>query len=445
MKKVISSMLVISMVTVSCSDFTNQQRAVDSGKGQEEQGTIGNTKPGGDLPAELQNPNVGEFSEAKMLVNIGLNIQHKSAVTLNAQARLLQNRINRFCEVLEKSEVVDAGELTSAERTVLRRAQDQFKETMLSYHFAEAVSAGPLSNRGKFLADNIYSWPYIDYCGVDREVVKRSQGEVANPRLIHTVKGLGALEYLLFEESLNPRCNLRANQDVRAWTQKSVQEKRKDRCKQAQVAVGELVAKTTQLEAEWNPQQGNFVKQSIDGSAYPTLKAATNALVDSMFIGIEKLKDTRLGKPLGRHKECLSDDKKCPELAEHALSGIGLEAVVAQMAGFKAAWTGDHDGVNGFGLSDFVRHSGAGSAAQQMDRFIRDVEESSELLLDGETLQTKISLMESSACLATTKENRQVPVCGLHADIREVANTLKIEIFTILSLQVPSFGQGDND
>lgn len=445
MKNVISSMLVISMVTVSCSDFTNQQRIVNGANSQDQQGANDNSKTSGDLPAELQNPNLGNFSEAKMLVNIGLNVQYKSAVTLNAQARLLQNRVNRFCETLEKNESSETTTLNSATLAALGRAQDQFKETMLSYHFAEAVSAGPLSNRGKFLSDNIYSWPYIDYCGVDREVVKRSQGEAPNSRLIHTVKGLGALEYLLFEETLNPRCNLRANQEVRAWTQRTNLEKRKDRCAQAQVAVSELVAKTTQLESEWNPQQGNFVKKAIDGSAYPTLKAATNALVDSMFIGIEKLKDARLGKPLGRHKECLADDKKCPEMAEHALSGIALEAIAAQMAGFKAAWTGDHDGVNGFGLSDFIRQSGGAAAAQQMDSLIGDVEKNSELLIDGESLQTKISVMDANSCLATSKDNRAVPVCGLHADVREVANTLKIEVFTLLSLQVPSFGQGDND
>lgn len=427
----IATWIVISTFSISCADFTNSKRS-----NTEKNPITGSNPGGGSLPVELQKPNEGPFSEAKMLVNIGMNIQYKAALDLNDQVKNLQTKVNRYCESLEKDLGVEKS---------LFLAQEQFKEAMLSYHFSDAISAGPLSLRSRWLADNIYSWPYIDYCGIDKQVLQLSQSPNSKTRSIHTSKGLGAIEYLLFETTLNPRCNLRANPDLRAWMNKPELIKKQDRCAEAQVLMTDLQEMTSQLKNDWEPERGNFALKMVDGSVYSSLNASTNAVVDSLFLGIEKLKDVRLGKPLGRHKECLNENKKCPEMAEHALSGIALKAAEAQLKGYAAAWTGDLNEVQGFGLEDFVRYQGQPQAAEQMNAFLKDAFTATAILQDDRSLQDKINDMDSSLCAATTKSDRKVELCALHADVREIANLLKIEIFSILSLRVPSFGQGDND
>lgn len=427
------SIALSGVFTISCSDFTNSAKSSNSSK-QSPADVV--SKPGSTLPPELQNPNVGPFSEAKMLVNIGMNVQYPAVVNLNTQARLMQSKVRRYCEALKKNESVRRAE---------EGAQDQFKETMLSYHFVDAANAGPLTNRGRWLADNIYSWPYIDQCGIDRSVVNYAKTGVADTSIFHTAKGLGAIEYLLFEKSLVSKCNLRANPDVKSWNAKPADEKMLERCEVAAALSSDLVSMTTQLEDDWNPSKGNYTVRMIDNTIHENLNASTNALVDSLFIGIEKVKDARLGKPLGRHKECLNDNKKCPEMSEHALSGLGVQAVAAQVAGFKAVWTGDYESVSGIGLEDFVRQQGRSEVADTMNAYISDSLKTADIISSEKSLVEMIDEMDSAQCLATTKSDRRVDVCAFHADVREVANLLKIEVFSILSLRLPSFGQGDND
>lgn len=430
-RQVVAFVVTASFLLASCSDFLNKKNGVENTT------PVSNpSKPGSALPPDLQKPNEGAFTEAKMLVNVGLNVQFPAVQQLNANARLMGTKIRRYCEALKINSNVDA---------VAGAAKDQFKETMLAFHFVDAANSGPLSDRGRWIVDNIYSWPYVDYCGVDRSVVALANTGRADTRVIHTSKGLAAIEYLLFETTLKSRCNLRAYPEVKDWNLKSAEQKQIDRCEEAAVLAADLTKMTTQLESDWDPKNGNYVSKLVDGSVYSSIKESTNALMDSMFIGIEKVKDTRLGKPLGRHKECLNDSKKCPELVEHAFSGLSLDAVEAQLKGFEAVWNGDFDSVSGFGFDEFVREQGHAGVAEQMRSHIQDSLRSVRTLKGSSSLAQQINEMDAAACSATTKTARQVEVCALHADVREIANLIKIEIFSILSLRAPSFGQGDND
>ena len=429
-----AALLIAMMFTVaSCSDFTNSgndKRTATPGTGNKPQA---GTNP---FPPGYEKPNAGDFSEDKMLVNIGVNIIAPAVRDFALQAELLKNEVGNYCQALTNdTEVIEHEESTQA----------QWKKAMLTYHFIEAAPVGPASDNGRVINDNLYSWPVLDLCGIDQEVLKLKETQATNPKALYNVKGLAALEYLLFEPSLKSRCNARAYPKTLAWSQKSTLEKKQDRCEYAKVLTEELVSRAQELDNAWDVKKGNFSKTMIDGSRYKSLSDATNALTDSLF-AIEKLKDLKLGKPMGRHKECMNESGVCPEVAEHPYSGLALRAAEAQMRGFQAVFFGSKN-VNSkdFGLDDFLAAKGHPEVATRIQEYLTlAIDSSKELALQG-TLQEQIAKVDPTLCKATTITDRKEPLCGLHAEIRGVSTSLKIDVLSILSLRAPPTHQGDND
>lgn len=433
MKKFISVLLTITLVTAACSDFTNSgnDKRTPQGPGTE-------NKPAGSnpLPTEYQKPNEGPFSEAKMLVNIGMNVIVPAVNDLAIQSASLHQEVLKYCEALEAD--VDVQEHEDS-------AKAQWQKAMLAYHFLDAAPVGPLTDDGRFLADYIYSWPYLNICGIDQEVVKLDESNVPNHRLVYNLKGLGALEYLLFEPTLTSTCNRRANPKVIAWMDKPSLEKKADRCAFARVLTEDLVAKTKTLENRWNLNEGNFTKTLIDGSRYTSVKEATNAMTDALF-AIEKVKDQRLGRPLGRHKDCISESGKCVELAEHLWSGLALRSVEEQLKGFQAVFFGSKNPREiAYGFDDFLAQQGQPQVAERLKSEVQDAIASAKALSQQGTFQEQLDKMDTALCAQTTKENRKEALCGLHEDVRAISTSMKIDVLTILSLRAPPVYQGDND
>lgn len=429
-----SALFIALMFTLaSCSDFTNSgndKRTANPDTGNKPQA---GTNP---FPPGYEKPNSGEFSEEKMLVNIGVNVIAPAIRDFALQSELLKNEVNNYCQALSNDTDVQEHEET---------AQAQWKKAMLTYHFVEAVPVGPASDNGRVINDNLYSWPVLDICGIDQEVLKLDETQATNPKALYNVKGLAALEYLLFEPSLKSRCNPRAYPKTVAWGQKTALEKKQDRCEYAKVLTEELVSRAQELDNAWDVKKNNFSKTLIDGSRFKSLSDATNALTDSLF-AIEKLKDLKLGKPMGRHKECTNESGVCPEMAEHPYSGLALRAAEAQMRGFQAVFFGNKN-VNSkdFGLDDFLAAKGHPEVAARIQEYLTlAIDSSKELALQG-TLQDLIAKVDPTLCKATTVEDRKEPLCGLHAEIRGVSTALKIDVLSILSLRAPPTHQGDND
>ncbi len=284
---------------VSCADFFNsnesQSPAVMPEFGQ-------GAKP---FPPGFD-PNSGSFTDAKMLSNIGLFVIAPQAKQLRLESELLLIDLQKWLKSLNSSDGTANKEL----------AQKSWTQAMLTFHSLDAVPVGPLSSTEVRISEQIYSWPYMNLCGVDHEVVAR---RLQAPDLF-TLKGLAALEYLLFEKNLTSECNPRnpRNQVVLDWTQKPALEKEKDRAAFAILIAQDLIARTKQLENLWDPTSLNYTMLLVNGSLYPRMSDAVNAMSDSLF-NIEKVKDLRLAKPLGLHKECEAD--KCPEATEHFHSG----------------------------------------------------------------------------------------------------------------------------
>lgn len=423
--------LLASVLMISCSDFLNSK---DSPKSPSLPKPTGGNNP---FPTGFD-PNAGEFSESKMLANIGLNVIAPLTKEFRLQSEILESDVNELCEELNKGQQAKAQE---------ELVQKRWSKVMLTYHALDAVPVGPLDDQGRLLSDNIYGWPSFNACGIDLEVVKLSQSGANNPKMLFTLKGLGAIEYLFFDSNLSTQCNaLNPNhKPAFDWAAKPTIEKRKDRCQMARQLMADLVGNAQRLESAWNPAGQNFSKVLVDNSRFPSIKAAVNAMSDALF-SVEDVKDLRLGRPLGLHKDCLSADRKCASLTEHRWSNLGLRAISARLRGFRAAFFGSQDVAGkGFGFDDDLKSIGREDVANNIANYLNQALATAESTDGLGGLQAQIEAMNPSECQATSDDNPLVKPCLLHRHVKQLTSKLKTEFLIALSLRAPPTHQGDND
>lgn len=389
------------------------------------------------LPPELQKPNDGEFSEEKMLVNIGLNVIFHNVDDFYVETRRLKRDVNERCTKL-KSGVNDAHHLN--------RVQEQWKRTMLAYHRLDAAPIGPLSANKSELGNSIYSWPFVSYCNVDLEVARSAKGKVSEVEtLAPNRKGLAALEYLLFSAATDTVCPKSAiNKDAVEWLAKNDLDKQLDRCLVESRFSDDIEKRAKILFTQWDPAQNNYTKKMIDGSEFASTKKAINALTDALF-SIEAIKDAKLGQPLGLIKGCADASGLCPLDTEHILSGLGLESIDAQVSVFKDVFFGSSDtNIKAFGFDDYLISKGHPAVVDDFVIELKNVATSVNKTQSAGVLKDLIASTDKSTCSVEMQVSPQ-PVCQLFMDIRLLTNLIKTELLTVLALEAPAAFQGDND
>lgn len=419
----------ISGAFVGCTDYTD-----DIQSPKKEENDYGSGGGSHVLPPELQKPNEGDFSEQKMLVNIGLNVILKNVEEFYVEARRLKRDISDRCAKL-KSGV--------QEQSHLVRVQEQWKKTMLAYHRLDAIPIGPLADK-KF-ANNIYSWPTVNFCGIDLEVARLAKGAGESDLPINK-KGLGALEYLLYSRSDRTECpDSLLNKDAVEWVKKIELEKTIDRCAYEEKVLSDLEERARNLHSEWDISQKNYSKTLIDNTKYENTRMAINAMTDALF-SIEVIKDTKLGLPLGIIEGCDDPSGKCPQFVEHSLSGLALESIEAQIMTFKEAFYGSVSPlVKAFGFDDYLIYKGHAGLVDNFSGVFKKVDQSILATQSKGALQELIASVDKTNCVLESPLLSQQTPCQLFYDIRELSILLKVEFLTVLSLDMPATFQGDND
>lgn len=438
----------IAFAGIGCSDFFNSDKGLN-GRGQfpakTERDPRSDTNP---LPANLENPNLGSFSEEKMLVNIGINVMAPAMADFALEASVLEKRLAQTCQNLQ-------GASTENETPEWKEAQGQWKRAMLAYHRIDSFPVGPIWADGKKLAARLYSWPLFNSCGIDSETVRGKEGIGSPPAdLPNPVRGLGALEYLLFEKSMMSKCNVRAYPQVIQWTKLPVSEKRRDRCLLAARLAKDVSAQAGELASQWSPKGRNFTRRFIDQSdaAFPNAMAAANAISDGLF-QVEELKDLRLARPLGLHKDCVSTTGKCPEDLEHPFSDLAVKSAVSRLSALSDVFRGRFPNtaggdVDGFGFDDLLTSRGHKEISVKIIQLIEKAKSGLHAFETGisrKSLSAEIESIDPAACAATTSSQRTVEFCALFQDVREITVSMKTEFLAVLALRAPPSYQGDND
>lgn len=392
------------------------------------------------LIAETQSGNIdtADFGLDDLLIQLAVGYYIPTSEELSANSQSMLQNIQNYCNILSAStaESFKSDDVVAAKSA----AQSAWLETMGTYHKIFTAPFGPLYNNTRDIANNLYSWPLMNECGMHVEMVNIKETGAFDPKSLYTSKGLMAVEFGLYKDVETTTCNTRNARfkKVHEWLKNDEFSKSKDMCALAKTAAVDVQAYAAQLAEAWSVSNGNYAKKMVDGSEYESFKFAFNRITDGLFTMIEVAKDVQLGKPLGLHKDCLNPDGKCPEDVEHKWSQTGLEALEKQFEGLGIV-------LNDGGLGTYLTaqgHEGIYQSLLRLNQIVLD--QISEVKKLG-TLKEQIQNLNKNDCENTTESNNLVPVCAIQRQTRTLVQTFRSEFFPALVLDAPLVYQGDND
>ncbi len=311
-------------------------------------------------------------------------------------------------------------------------ARDAWRAAMDLWQQAEVMQVGPAGPMGttvggEDLRDEIYSWPIVNPCRVDQELVEGAYADVdAFAAENVNVRGLDALEYLLFYEGTTNRCSSlsRINSDG-SWDA-IVGELPLRRAAYAATAATLVRRAADDLVGRW---EGGFLDALATAGAgsevFPTAQEALNALSDASFYLDKETKDMKLAEPAGLSLDCMADT--CPELRESRWANHSMPNIRNNLRGFRRVFEGSE---SGRGFDDMLVDVGAGSVASRMA-----------MLLDAADASAADVTTDVATALAADP-NALLPT---YDAIRTLTDLLKTEVVTVLDLELPRRAEGDND
>lgn len=429
-----SMVLLVSVIftLTACSDFFNKKNSQPVATVQNPNGLNENNDVN-PFPGSFEEPTVGAFSEEKLLLNTGLNVISPVTEAFSQELQIFTLRLKQACRT---------------QNAITPAIIQQWQTVVASYHKVDALALGPIneidSQTNLDTRSRLYSWPVTNLCRADKAVYDLAFKGQINEVLPYNSKGLDAIEYLLFAGTESVKCNLKAHPMLKDWLALPEATKIKNRCDVAVILAADLSALADTLKNKWDREKGNYSKTLLDGSKYPTHKAAINEITNALY-ALETVKDIRLGVPTGKNKkECTTG--KCPERSEHIYSGNSFTAIEARLEAFKLGFFGGSpSSVNSYGIDDYLKQANHPEIAEKIGRFISRAETNLAAAKSRGDLATQAANIVPEQCQTSTVDNRAEELCSLYEDIRAITTTMKTEVLVALSLNAPPIYQGDND
>ncbi|CCQ11639.1 Iron-regulated protein A precursor [Pseudoalteromonas luteoviolacea B = ATCC 29581] len=380
------------------------------------------------------------FDQKKLLTDLVDNVFTPTFEQFNEKAKAQQHAISSYCE-LEKAFDPTMGDASALEKlTQAKKAADNsWKDAMVAWQHAEMMIVGPLSANDKELRNQIYSWPNVSTCNVDQDVVYHQRGEIngfpydiANRSVKR--RGLDALEYLLFNETLAHSCTIATAGEVLAtWNITEDQARKVARCDYANTVALDLIASSNTLLSAWKGEAGygNKLKQAGEpGSEITDATKAVNEISNALFYLSEELKDYKLATPLGLFDNNCGREI-CPENVESKFAKHSIENILANLSAFEEIFRGNKANAQaGIGFDDFLDNQNGQDTRVLMLQGIADAKVATANI--GENLQD--SLTDSPE-----------KVTDAHGKVKAVTDQLKTDFINKLALELPKTSAGDND
>ena len=382
----------------------------------------------GETPTSTLNPD-NNFNQQALLENIIDNIMTPVFEQFSTITATQIPAIAEYCQ-MEKDAAL--GNATSEQITVARdNAKQAWRNAINVWQQAEVMKVGPLADNNGLLRDKIYSWPVVNSCSVDFEVVNFRAGVVnGQPYNIAnrtpSRRGLAAIEYLLFNEQLNHSCTTSTQPDN--WDNQTDEYRKIARCEFAIEAAQDVNNSAQELMIAWSGSDGfaNTLKAAgTEGNQFSTELEAINRISDGLFYIDTFTKDGKLATPLGLlANNCGA--QVCPEIVESVYSHNSIVNIENNLLAFQKLLTGDV----GIGFTHYLIDVGAQDTANTISTDVQ-------LAIDG--------VQNYQNTLAETRVNNEEKVIQTHADVKAVTDKLKVDFITSLSLELPVTSAGDND
>lgn len=308
-------------------------------------------------------------------------------------------------------------------------AQQAWKSAIFAWQQAEVTQYGPAGamsavEGGEDLRDRIYSWPLTNTCRVDQELAAEGYAAAGFVDERINVKGLDALEYLLFATGEENTCspNSTINTDG-SWDALDATELQTRRAEYSSVLVDELIGASDDLIRWWSPDGENFQAELETAGAgsevYPSSQEALNAVSDALFYIEKETKDMKVAPPIGL---TTCTESSCPELRESQFANVSIENVRHNLDGFAAVYFA--------GFDPLLREKGAVELADEMKAKL-------------EAAQTAFAGLDSN--IVTMLEEDRTSLVEAHDLLREFVLVFRTQFLSVLDLELPQRVEGDND
>jgi predicted lipoprotein len=382
----------------------------------------------GNTPAP--SPIVDSFNQQALLENLVDNVISPTFVEFADLATSQIQPIEAYCQL--ESEFALGNASIEQVNTAREQAKQAWRSTMNVWQQAEVMRVGPLAENDALLRNKIYSWPAVNTCSVDFEVVNYELGTVnGQPYDIAnrtpSRRGLAALEYLLFNEQLDHSCT--STTQPENWNSQSDDYRKIARCDFAGEFARDINNNAQQLLTAWQGANGygNTLKQAgTTDSDFTTELQAINEISDAMFYVDKFTKDGKLAEPLGiLFNPC--GGQACPETVESLFSGNSVSNIEQNLLAFAKLFSGDSSGV---GFVDFLTDVGDQLTADEMTADITSA------------INNTQNYEQSLADALTTDPDK---VQQTHTDVKKITDKLKTDFIQSLALELPQTAAGDND
>jgi predicted lipoprotein len=363
-------------------------------------------------------------------------VEASRTALLGAVGACVLTSSREFLTQAQALEAATAAYAAKPEAGTREAAREAFRRALSAWQVVEVMQVGPAAPRavagGADLRDNIYSWPLVNRCAIEEQVVSRGYTAETFPTTLVNRRGLYALEYLLFYEGADTVCTTGSPAAGSNWTAIPAEEREARKRAYAAVVAADVSRRAAQLVDAWEPAKGGFLRTletSGPGNAvYPTSQGGLNAVSDALFYVESETKDKKVARPLGL-REC--ESTTCPELLESQYAGRSKENLRANLVGFRRIAEGCGPGYSGVGLDDLLEKVGAGALATRL----REQTVAAQAAVDAiEEPDLREALAQDPAS-----------VRALYDALKSVTDVLKIDVVTVLDLELPQSVEGDND
>lgn len=329
---------------------------------------------------------------------------------------------------------VDARESGASGASERDLAQEAWRAAMGGWQRAEVMQLGPAGAQGAFiggegLRDIIYSWPSVNPCRVDQELVEQAwdDPDFFDVNLVNVI-GLDALEYLLFVDGGSNMCAPQVDiNDDGLWEAIPADDLDTRRASFSLSLAAHVLASADRLMATWSEDFADDLAGAGDqDSSFLDQSAAMDDLFASLFYLELNLKDRKLGQPLGLN-DCSTGT--CPDAFESPHADFALDAARANLEGGLLLYLGGA-AEDDTGLEELLVHNDF----IELDAAIQEAFSRSVAAID-----------EVSASALVQLEQDPAPLLAVHGAVKELTDLLKGDMATALLLAIPGEAANDND
>jgi predicted lipoprotein len=424
MKPANNKRIIFALIAVSCLSACGEKSSSSNGEGFN---TSANTTT--------------DFNQGQLINSIVDNVITPTFEEFAVLADSQTTAITDYCQKEQDFELGSIEDEAVLDSKLL--AQNSWRLAMRRWQYAEMMQIEPLLENDGALRNDIYSWPIRNTCGVDLDVTYFKEGFVNNQTYDITTrtasrKSMVAIEYLLFNESLDHTCTGTIIPDN--WNNQTEQYRKIARCEFAGEVASDVENNAQTLLTLWLGDNGNngyaatLKSAGSNSSTLSTEHDAVNKLSDAIFYLDKFTKDGKLAEPLGlQANECGS--QACPEAVEakysqHSLTNIinNLMALQQFMQGQPSSNDSSIEGAIGF--RDYLIDVGDQDTAE---------------FLDENITKAILTMQAYQDSLYQTLTSAPEQVEQSHAEVKVITDELKSSFINSLALELPATAAGDND